>query len=330
MTTAFSSASVGIDIGSHTSKIAGDEKIIAALPSGDLLKLREEAEIYFDEPVFSCVIAVPDSFINREKETLSFDAKKSGFKHIELNSHYEAVLNFLDENADDKKILILDLGASKSEFIFIDGRKIIESEAVNDVCGNEFDKIFASWLRERFSLDLINEKDLLTQAENFKRELSLKDKIIYRDVEISREDFERLIYFSLKKISHAAERFLSCYSPERFILIGGGSEIPAAKKIFAEIFPNLEIKPNLIVQGAAKTAASMFSTRERDKRFDNSAKIKEFRNEIMTIEDLLTRKQKDRLYGFFRQIEAQAMNNTALIKLLENLINDIKNKAPRK
>ena len=327
MSTAFSSVSVGIDIGSHTSKIAAEEKIIAALPSGDLLKLREEAEIYFDEPVFSCVIAVPDSFTSREKEALTFDAKKSGFKHTEIISSCEAVFNFLD---DDKKILILDLSASKSEFIFADNRKIIESEIASDVCGNEFDKNFSVWLRERFSLDLINENDLLNEAENFKRELSVKDKIIYRDVEISREDFEKLIYFSLKKISHAAERFLSCYSPERFILTGGGCEIPAAQKIFAEIFSKLEIKPNLIALGAAKTAASMSSTQQHAKRLDNSTKIKEIRSEIMTIEDLLTRKQKDRLYGLFRQIETQAMKNAALIKLLENLINDIKTQAPRK
>ncbi|MBR1486624.1 MAG: Hsp70 family protein, partial [Synergistaceae bacterium] len=328
MSTAFSSVSAGLDVGSHTSKIASDEKIIAALPLCDFLKLREEAEIYFDEPVFSCVIAVSKSLSNRDKEVLIFDAKKSGFKHIELISHYDAILNSLDEN-ENSKILVLDLGASKSEVIFFDNQKLIDSEIIEDVCGNEFDKIFSRWLSERFSLNLIKEKELLAQAENFKLELSLKEKIIYRDVEIFREDFERLIYFSVKKLSHVAERFLSCYSPKRFILTGGCCEIPIVKKIFAEIFANLEINLNLIAQGAAKKAASLSSNRERAKRFDSTAKFKEIRNEIITLEDMLTRKQKDRLYGFFRQIEATAVNNPALIKLLENLMSDIKSKAPR-
>ena len=323
MSTANLNVSVGIDVGSHTLKLVGDDKIIAAVPGFDLLCLREEAEIYFDEPVFSCVIAASDYSDRRQRE-LKIAAKRAGFKNIEIISSHEAILNNFENK--NEKILACDFGASRSEIIFFNEGQVIDNEIISDVCGNEFDKIFASWLSERFTLNLINEKDLLAQAEKFKQELSLNEKISWRGVDVFREDFERLVHFSIKRASHTVERFINCYSPKKIIMTGGCVEIPALKKIFSDLSPKIEFNKNLIVLGAAKKANSLSGARERAKRLDSAAKLKEIRNEIITLEDLLTRKQKDRLYGLFRQIEAAASGVPALIKLLENLINEIKAK----
>ena len=92
----------------------------------------------------------------------------------------------------------------------------------------------------------------------------------------------------------------------------------------------VEFNKNLVVLGAAKKANSLSGAKERAKRLDNVAKLKEIRGEIITLEDLLTRKQTDRLYALFRQIEATATGVPALIKLLENLINEIKIKGTAK
>ena len=317
---------VGIDIGSSSSKLAGsDEKIIAIMPGQDFLKIREEAEIYFDEPVFSCVIAMQNK---KGREDFSFYAKKAGFKNIELISSNEAISNNFENQ--NQKILVLDLGASKSEIIFFEKSQVIDSEIIQDVCGNEFDKIFASWLSERFTLNLIDEKDLLTRAEKFKQELSFNEKISWRDVNILREDFERLIYFSLKRASHTVERFLDCYAPDKFIITGGCSEIPVVKKIFSDLYSNIEFNKNLIASGAAKKARSLSSKREESKRQDNAAKLSQIRGSLIALEDMLTRKQTDRLYAFFRQTEFLSINNPALIKILENLINEIKTEGPIK
>ena len=328
MSAANLNVSVGLDVGSHTSKLAGGDKVIDAMPGIDLLNLREEAEIYFDEPIFSCVIAVPNSLTKTGHEKLIFDARKSGFKNIEIISSHEAILNNFENK--NEKILIYDLGASKSEITFFNEEKIIDTEIISDICGNEFDKIFASWLSERFTLNLINKKDLLAQTEKFKRELSFNEKISWRDVDIFREDFERLIYFSIKRASHTVERFINCYAPKKFIMTGGCVEIPVVKKIFADLFHKVEFNKNLVVLGAAKKANSLSGAKERAKRLDNVAKLKEIRGEIITLEDLLTRKQTDRLYALFRQIEATATGVPALIKLLENLINEIKIKGTAK
>lgn len=315
---------IAIDAGSYSAKIAGENKFIASVPGRDLLKIREESEIFFDEPIFSCVAALPGDFDRRQRENFIFEAKRAGFKNIEIISSHDAMLSGLDDKDREQTILIYDFGFSKSEIIFFDGGEIIDSEIIKDVSGETFDKIFASWLSERFTLNLINEKELLTRAENFKRELSSKDSMTWRGVEIGREDFERLIYFSVRRASHTAERFVNCYDPDKFIMTGGSCEIPVVKKIFRDLFPKIIFDESLIVSGTAKKATSLSSKREESKKLDNKAKLSEIRGALMTLEDLLTRKQKDRLYGLFRQIETLSENSPALIKLLENLVGEIR------
>ena len=107
-------------------------------------------------------------------------------------------------------------------------------------------------------------------------------------------------------------------------MTGGCAEIPLAKKIFSGLFPQIEFIKNLTALGAAARADSLSSARERKQRFDTNAKLREIRGSLMSLEDLLTRKQKDRLYFLFRQAEGILPNNPAMIKLLENLISEIK------
>ena len=56
--------------------------------------------------------------------------------------------------------------------------------------------------------------------------------------------------------------------------------------------------------------------------FKNSAKLRELRGNIIELEEKQTRNQKDRLYLIFRQ--AEAINSTEIIKLMENLIKEIR------
>ena len=107
-------------------------------------------------------------------------------------------------------------------------------------------------------------------------------------------------------------------------MTGGSAEIPLAKKIFSGLFPKTEFVKNLTALGAAAKADSLSSARERRQRSDINAKLREIRGSLMSLEDLLTRKQKDRLYFLFRQAEGILPGNPALIKLLENLISEIR------
>lgn len=316
---------VGIDAGSHTSKIAYDDKKIAGLEGFDLLKLREESEVFFDEPVFSCVIALPDAFTRKQRDDIIFDAKKSGFKKIDVITSHEAIINALRENG---RVLVYDFGASKSDIIIFDGdKKILDNEIFNDISGNEFDNVFAQWLSERFTLNLIDEKILRGHAGKIKINLSLNDFVIWRDVYITRDDFERLIRFTVKRALHTVERFITCYRPRKFIMTGGCSEIPLVKKIFDGLNIETEFNADLIAQGAAVKARSLSKENRSTDKSGTASKIRELRGELMELEDLLTRKQKDRLYFLFKKAEGILTNDPALITLMENLIKEVRSES---
>ena len=323
MSITFLNANAGIDLGSHTSKLACEDKFIAYIEGSNLLTIREEAEIFFDEPVFSCVIAVPDFFNRRQRDDIIFNAKKSGFKNIEIITAHEAMTYAINDN---NKILVYDFGASKSEIIIFEGNEILDSEIINDVCGNEFDKVFAEWLSERFTLNLIDEKILRSRAELIKTALSSNDFITWRDVDITRDDFERLIHFSIKRAFHTIERFINCYKPVKFIITGGCSEIPLLKKFLNGLNIQVEFNKNLISLGAA-IKTHLTNKNQSSEKINTALKLKEIRGELIELEDLLTRKQKDRLYFLFKQAEGILTNDSGIINIMENLIKAIKNEA---
>lgn len=300
---------VGIDLGSSCSKIAHGSKIIAQLEGFDLLKLREESEIFFDEPVFSCVIAIPENF---SRDTVKINAKNSGFRDVKIITAHEAAAKYFEK----EKVLLCDFGASKSDFVLLDKTHILDAEILEDVCGNSFDEIFSQWLCERFNLDLIDKKILREQSEQIKIALSENDFIAWRGVYIFREDFERLIHFTIKRAAHVAKRFLRVHKPDKIIFTGGCANIPSVKKIFSEVLGlTPEFKTGIFAKGAAKFAGTFAHE-------DPNATIKQLRNEMLGLEDKLTRRQKDKLYMMFRQIENT--NDTKIISLMKNLLRDIR------
>ena len=310
---------VGIDAGSNTSKLAYDSKLIAELENFDALKLREEAEIYFDEPIFSCVIAVPESYNRRQCDDVIYNAKKSGFKNVTIITAHEAINMALNYESS----LVYDFGATKSELTLHNGDEVLESVIIEDVSGNEFDKVFAEWLSERFTLDLIDKKVLCERAEAIKISLSENDYVTWRDVNIYRDDLERLIYFTIKRAAHVAKRLMTVYKPESFILTGGCAKIPLVRKVFMNMVSDtIEINESLIANGASLKAASLVKSNVGAEKLNTATKIRELRGRLIELEESLTRKQKDRLYLLFRQ--AEGINDPKIIALMENLISEIK------
>ena len=319
---AISNINVGIEAGSSVSKLAYSDnlssRVIARFEGFDLLVLREEAEAFFDDMIFSCVIAVPESFNQIQRENIITQAKNSGFQNINIITAYEALAWAINS---DERVLVYDFGASKSDMIILEGDEVLENTEVSDVSGNNFDEIFAEYLQAR---KLLSEKNL-SEAKRLKAVLSESNSRIWHNTEIFREDFERLIYFPVKRALHSAKRLMQIYKPERIILTGGCANIPLVRKIFAdELSVTPEIDLNIIVKGAALKAFSLSRELLRNKESVNiSASLKKIRGEIITIEDKLTRSQKDRIYLLFKQ--AEGINDAGIIALIENMIDEIKN-----
>ena len=202
--------------------------------------------------------------------------------------------------------------------VVLEDGEVLESVIVPDVCGNEFDRVFAEYLCERRLMKKVNE-ELLREAKRIKHVLSDSTSRIWHNVNIMREDFERLIYFPVKRASHTVNRLIHVWKPESFILTGGCANIPLVR----EMFGNAEVIDDVIVKGVSLKAFSLTRQEARKNIADTASRMREIRAEILGIEDRLTRSQKDRLYVMFRQVEG--MNDAGMITLMENLIREIRN-----
>ncbi len=307
-----------IDAGTDTSKLGYSDnlstRIIARLDGFDPLSLREEAEIFCDEPVFSCVAAVNPG---THHENIRAKILASGFTEAEIIPAHEALITALNYPG---KVLVYDFGASGSRLVVLEGHEVLESVIIPDVCGSGFDKAFAEYLAERRLLRSVNEA-VIREARRIKHVLSEDEVLKWHGLEILRSDFERLIHFSVKRARHTADRLLRVHRPERFILTGGCVKIPAVRKIFADMKP--EIQEDVIITGASLKARSVGrAARKTVNRTDTASKLKELRAGMIELEDKLTRKQKDRLYVLFRQ--AEGINDSGIIAIMENLIRDIR------
>ena len=308
----------GIDAGSSCSKLAYSDnlgtRIIATADGFGFMALREEAEIFFDEPVFSCVIAVKDGMTSRQRMKLKSDAENAGFTNVEIIGGCEALSLGLK---DEARTLVCDFGASRCDFAVVEDGEALENVSV-DVCGDMFDKVFAEYLAERRLMKKADD-NILREARRLKHILSEDESRLWHNMTIYRDDFTRLIQFSVMRASRTARRLLRVWKPERFVLTGGCANIPLVR----EIFNGAEIIGGLTVKGASLKALALTKQEARRNIADSVSRMRELRTEILRIEGSLTRSQKDRLYVMFRQ--AEGMNDSGIITLMENLIREIRN-----
>ncbi|MBQ7154169.1 MAG: Hsp70 family protein [Synergistaceae bacterium] len=312
---------VGIDAGSSESKLAYADnlstRIIAVLDGLDLNAIREEAEAFFDEPVFACVAAVPENFTRAQRDDLRIRAGSSGFGKIEIIPEHEAVILGLGGSG---RTLVYDLGASACRMFMLDGAELIESVTVGDVCGREFDRKLSEYLAERFRIEAVDVNDV----RRIKHALSEENYAVWRETRILRDELERLLHFPVKRTGRILSRLERVHNPDRIILTGGSIKVPCVWKVLTgSVSVKPEYRGNIIAEGAASRAMTLQNGSREARKADNSAKIRELRAAIISIEELLTRRQKDRVYAIFRQ--AEGINDSTVLAMMENLIREIKN-----
>ena len=312
---------VGIDAGSFESKLAySDElstRIIAVLEGLDMNALREEAEGFFDEPVFLCVAAVPENFTRIERDNLKIRATACGFNKTEIIPEHEAIILALGECG---RTLIYDLGYSGCRIFMIDGENLIDSAIVDDVCGREFERKFGEYLAERCCVEAVDTNDI----RRIRHTLSSEEPAVWREVKIFRDELDRLEHFAVKRSARVLARMERVYVPERVILTGGNVKSPSVWRVIeATLRAKPEYRGNIVAEGAASMARTLQKGSVKAERADNSAGIRKLRGEIIGLEEILTRRQKDRIYAMFRQ--AEGINDAGIISLMENLIRDIRN-----
>lgn len=305
---------VGIDAGSYESKLAySDElstRIIARVPGFDLNALREEAEAFFDEPIFSCVAAV-----NMRAKT-----KDTGFTNIDEITQSEAIIFALE---DESRKIVYDFGESSSRIYVIDAHEVLDKIIIEDVCGKIINKNFAEYLCERYSLDA-KDANILSEAQRIKHALSIEGYAIWRELKIYRDELERIIHFPVKRAARIIHRLMRVHKPEKIILTGGSIKIPEVWHVISAVLGTKpEYRGNIIAEGAASKARDIQRSTRKNKKPDTAVKIRELRNGMLELEERLTRRQKDRVYAMFRQ--AEGINDAGIIALMENLLREIRN-----
>ena len=305
------SVCAGIDAGNYESKLAySDElstRIIARLEGFNLRGLREECEAFFDEPVFSCVVA----------GGAAVRAEGSGFSDVNVIAQSDAAILGLGREGRN---IVYDLGASGCRIYALDSHELRERVTVDDVCGNAFDAKFAEYLAERYGFDKVDLRD----SRRIKHELTNAEFTVWHELRIYRYELERIIHFPVKRSARVLQRLCRVYKPEGVILTGGSVKTPEVWNVLAQaagITP--EYRGNLFVEGAALKARELQKgSRPTSKKMDTGAKLRELRAGMLALEDKLTRRQKDRVYALFRQ--AEGINDAGIISLMEGLIREIR------
>ncbi|MBQ7219788.1 MAG: hypothetical protein IJS28_02295 [Synergistaceae bacterium] len=304
----------GIDAGSYESTLAYSDalstRIIAKLKGFELAALREEAEAFFDEPVFSCVVAC-DGRVKSDG---------TGFSDAEVISQSEAVILGLGR---DDKCAVYDLGDSACRMYVVDAHRLIDTERVDDVCGKVIDAEFAEYIAERYGMRG-NDSEVLHESRRMKHFLTENEITSWHERKIYRYELERVIHFPVKRSARVLERLVRMHEPDGVIITGGSVKIPEVRKVIAEVLGMMpEYRGNLIAEGAAARARELQKDNVRAKRPDTSARLRELRAGMLELEDRLTRRQKDRVYALFRQ--AEGISDAGIIALMENMIREIKN-----
>ncbi|MBQ4418336.1 MAG: Hsp70 family protein, partial [Synergistaceae bacterium] len=242
---------IGINIGVKNIKAAvikgGKLKLISRrVFDDDLVKTREDAEIYLDDFCTACVVSLKLNNLN--KNNILKLARNAGINNIKIISELDAACEYLRNNFKDlNKFLIIDAGAGAANLNLLERDKLIESVIIDSVSGNKFDELIAEFLGN-LRADIKDEKFLLSEAEKLKNYLDLKlDKLEWTPfnddfkINIYREDLERLIKFQVRELAHAARRLILIYKPEKIFLTGGMTNLPILKSELQKISGDIKL-----------------------------------------------------------------------------------------
>lgn len=209
--------------------------------------LREDAEAYLGDFVMSSVIAVPACFSLAQRQAVASAAETAGLREVRiLNEPTAAALSY----GKNGRFLVLDFGAGTVDISVVEGEEdtwqVLESVGSSEIGGYDFDVSLAEWLRDRLLIGPLSVSDagwrvLVAEAEAIKIALSScknyswqppafngKD---FQPIVVEREELERLMRFSIRRLTHTVQRLWENYAPDHLLLAGGSSRIPLLREM---------------------------------------------------------------------------------------------------
>ena len=299
--------------------------------------LREDAEAFLGRFVSSCVLAVPAYFSPTQRELLTAAAEAAGITSVRMISEpVAAALAF----GRDGRFLILDCGASQSSISVVESydgicRLLETSESAN--IGGDLDLAMAGWLGERLRLGHMPENDprqraLLLEAEAIKIALSSCHTYDWKPpalsnipvLQVEREELERTVRFSIKRITNMAGRLWEKHRPEYLLLVGGACRIPLLRDLLEQ-----EIAPeffNFCAEESIATGAALHAFAGQERHLGEPGKLsvtgrraRDLKMRLVLIEPSLSQAQRERLHLMVSKLE-NLENDASSIEILEGIV----------
>ena len=249
-----------------------------------LRALKADAEALLGEPVDEAVISVPAYFNDTQRKATRLAGELAGLRVERLvNEPTAAALAYgLHEDADDRRILVFDLGGGTfdvSVLEFFDGVMEVHASAGDNVLGGEdFVDALVRQFAQAHQLDpqgmdrrLVNR--LREQAEQAKRQLNTKPEAVLRlavndntlEWTVTQTQYERLIDPILQRIRAPVERALrdcglQLEEIDDVVLVGGSTRKTVVQRLVARMFGRLplrRINPDEVVALGAAVQAGL-------------------------------------------------------------------------
>jgi molecular chaperone DnaK len=281
-----------IEVNNH---VYSPEEISAMI----LLKLRDAADRYLNDPIDSVIITVPAYFNDSQRQATKDAGSIAGLnvKRI-INEPTAASLAYSIDLKKKAKIIVYDFGGGTIDISVLDVQngiiKVLATAGNTHLGGNNFDIALTQKLVNEFAnehrIDLSRDRAALQRireaAENAKIELSAVDECeinlpfiaesedgpLHLIKFLRRIEFENLIKKDVEQTLEICSRALQNANLrigeiDEFLLVGGSTRIPLVQQKVKEFFkrePNRKVNPDEIVAMGAAAQGSIIKGDSKD------------------------------------------------------------------
>ena len=265
-----------------------------------LRALKTRAEAVLGAPVRRAVITVPAYFSDAQRQATRDAGEIAGLEVVRiLNEPTAAALAYGSDREGDRTVLVYDLGGGTFDvsLVQVSGEvtEALASPGNNRLGGDDFDQLLLDLVLARFVAaggpDVRDDRRamsrLLRAAEEAKKRLSfepytrlreehlaVRDGVpVHLDLEVSREEYERLIRHLVESTLDSVHRALTDAGKQpdqvdEILLVGGATRTPLLSELLREktgLIPRQEVHPDLCVALGAGVMAARLAGHDIDR-----------------------------------------------------------------
>lgn len=267
-------------MGSKKNVILGKKSFIPEeLSSLILRQLKEDAEIYLNEPIDEAIVSVPAYFNDNQRNATRVAAQLAGLKVDRLiNEPTAAALAYgVNNQSDEQTYIIIDLGGGTFDVSILekfDNIMEVHASAGDSFLGGEdfTEKLLKEFCKEKnLHYEALSNSDkahLYSQFDRLKHQLSTNKKVDInlkinqktQPYTLTSEKFNEQVKPLMQKLLAPIEKSIrdaniSINEMDDIFLVGGATRMPIIRQFVARLFgrfPSCHINPDeVVVMGAA-------------------------------------------------------------------------------